>query len=101
MNKLSDASSTSLVTRTIEAVDRAHARAAARLHEVRNELLATVARGIDRAEEVSSTVITRARKTVKRVDKVSADAVNRAQGVVGQVIDRARLARATPAHLAS
>jgi hypothetical protein len=101
MNKLSDTSSTSLATRTIDAVDRAHARAAARLHAVRNELLATIERGIDRAEQVSSSVIKRARTSVKRVDKVSADAVNRAQGVVGHAIEKARLARATPAHVAS
>ena len=101
MNKLSDASSTSLATRTIDAVDRAHARAAARLHEVRNELLATLERGIDRAEKVGSSAIKHARASVKRADKVSADAINRAQGVVGQAIEKARLARTTPAHLAS
>ena len=101
MNKLSDASSTSLVTRTLDAVDRAHARGAARLHEVRNDLLSTLERGIDRAEQVSASVIKRARTSIKRVDKVSADAVNRAQGAVGQAIEKARLARATPAHLAS
>ena len=101
MNKLSDSSSTSLVTRTIDAVDRAHARTAARLHEVRNQVLASLERGIDRAEKVSTTVITRARTSIKRADQVSADAVNRAQGVVGQAIEKARLARATPAHLPS
>jgi len=100
MNKLSESSS-SLVTRTLDVVDRAHARTAARLHEVRNELLSTLERGVDRAEQVSATVIKRARKSIKRVDQVSADAVNRAQGAVGFAIEKARLARATPTHLAS
>ena len=101
MNKVTDSSSTSLVTRTIDAVDRAHARTAARLHEVRNQVLATLERGIDRAEEVGASVITRARTSIKRVDKVSADAVNRAQGVVGHALEKARHARATPANLPS
>jgi hypothetical protein len=101
MNKLSDSSPTSLVTRTIDAVDRAHARTAARLHEVRNEVVATLERGIDRAEQVSSNVVERARKSIKRIDKVSADAVNRTQGVVGHAIEKARHARTTRAHLAS
>lgn len=101
MNKLSDSSSTSLVTRAIDAVDRGHARAAARLHAVRNDLLATLERGIDRAEKVSTTAIERARSSIKRVDKVSADAVNRTQGLVGHAIEKARLARTRPAHLAS
>ena len=99
-HKLSDASSTTLVTRTIDAVDRAHARTAARLHEVRNELLGTIERGIERAEKLGANVIKRARKSVKRVDKVSANVVNRAQGAVGQVIEKARLARSTPEHVA-
>jgi hypothetical protein len=101
MKKLSDSSSTSLVTRTLDTVDRAHARIAARLHEVRNDLLASLERGLDRAEAASASAIKRARKSLRRVDKVSANAVNRAQGVVGQVIEKARLARTTPAHLAS
>lgn len=101
MNKLSDTSSSSLVTRTLDVVDRAHARTAARLHEVRNQVLASLERGLDRAEQIGSSAVTRARKSIKRVDKVSADAVNRAQGAVGHAIERARLGRATPAHLPS
>jgi hypothetical protein len=101
MKKLSDTSSTSLVTRTLDAVDRAHARAATRLHEVRNGVLAAVERGLDRAEKLSATAITRARKSIKRADEVSANAVNRAQGAVGQAIEKARLSRSTPAYLAS
>jgi hypothetical protein len=101
MHKLSDSSSTTPVTRTIDAVDRAHARVAARLHAVRNELLATLERGIDRAEQVGSIAIKRARARIKQLDKVSANAVNRAQGAVGQAIEKARHARTAPAHLAS
>jgi hypothetical protein len=101
MKKLSDSSSTTLVTRTLDAVDRGHARAAARLHEVRNELLATLERSIDRAEKVSAIVINRARKSIKRADELSANAVNRAQGAVGQAIETARLSRSTPSQFAS
>jgi hypothetical protein len=89
------------MTRTIDTIDRAHAHTAAWLHEVRNELLASLERGLERAEVVSSNVIQRARKGIKHVDVVSANAVNRAQGVVGQAIEKARLARATPPHLPS
>lgn len=100
-HKISDASSTSLVTRTIDAVDRAHARTAARLHEIRHGLLDTIENGIDRVEKLGSGVIKRARKSIKRVDKVSANVVNRAQGAVGQAIEKARLGRTTPEHVAS
>lgn len=100
MKKLQDSSSTGLVTRTIDSVDRAHARAAARLHEARNEVLARLERGIDRVEALSTEVVKRARAGIKRADTVSANAVNRAQGVVGQAIERARLAR-SPAQYAS
>jgi len=100
MKKLSDPSSTGLVTRAIDAADRGHARAAARLHEVRNDLLAAVERGIDRLEQANTRLIERARAGMKRADHATADAVNRAQGVVGQALERARQAR-SPLHLAS
>lgn len=101
MKKLSDSASTSLATRAIDAVDRSHARLAARLHDLRNELLESIKRGIVRAEVLSARVIERARESVNRVDHVSADAVNRAQGAVGHAIEKARLARATPIHVVS
>lgn len=97
MTKLTDGSSTSLLTRSLDALDRAHARGAMRLHDLRNDVLASLGRGIDRLEAV----LERARKGLERADTVSADAVNRAQGVVGKAIERARLARSTPAHVAS
>lgn len=96
MKKL-DSSSNSLVTRTLDGVDRAHARIATRLHDARNAVLTTLEHGLDRAEQL----IASARKGIKRADQVSADAVNRAQGVVGQAIERARLARTIPEHVAS
>lgn len=102
MKKLSvdpSSPSTTIATRAIDAVDRTHARIAMRLHDVRNEVLDSVKRGIDRAEAVSARVLQRARAGVDRVDHVSADAVNRAQGAVGHAIERARLARATPANV--
>ena len=101
MKKLSDSAPTSLATRAIDAVDRSHARIALRLHDLRNEVLASCKRGIDRAEAISALVIARARKGVERADHASADAVNRAQGVVGRAIEQARLARATPVHVVS
>ncbi len=100
MNKL-DSSSPSLLTRALDAVDRGHARTAMRLHELRNDLLGALERGIHRLELVGSGAIKRARTGVKRADEVSANVVNRAQGAVGQVIEKARLARTTPEHVAS
>jgi hypothetical protein len=97
MQKLSDSSSTSLVARALDTVDRGHARTAARLHEARNRVVAQLERGLDRAEELSAGLLRRARHGLKRADAASADAVNRAQGVVGQAIERARLARSAPA----
>ncbi|HET9627253.1 MAG TPA: hypothetical protein VFP84_38095 [Kofleriaceae bacterium] len=99
MKKLSDSSSTNLTTRAIDAVDRTHARIAMRLHDIRNDVLDSVKHGIDRAETITTNLFKRARTGVDRVDHVSADAVNRAQGAVGQAIERARLARATPAEV--
>ena len=93
--------SPTLVTRTLDAVDRAHARAATILHNARNDLRATVERGLDRAEQLTTTAFERARQRVKRADVVSADVVNRAQGVVGHAIEKARVARAKPEHLPS
>jgi hypothetical protein len=101
MKKLSadpSSPSTSLITRTLDVVDRSHARLAMRLHDVRNDVLDSVKRGIERAEAISAQLIARARAGVDRADHVSADAVNRAQGAVGRAIERARVARATPAH---
>lgn len=101
MKKLSDSAPTSLAMRTIDAVDRAHAHLAMRLHDVRNQALDSVKRGIDRAEVLSARVIERARDGLSRFDHRSADAINRAQGAVGHAIEKARLARATPVHVVS
>ncbi|HEY0192475.1 MAG TPA: hypothetical protein VGC42_15250 [Kofleriaceae bacterium] len=102
MKKLSsDASSTTLVTRAIDAVDRAHAGAAVKIHDVRSQLVVRLEHALDRAEQLSASAIKRARAGLKRADHVSADAVNRAQGVVGHAIENVRVARTTPAFLAS
>ncbi len=69
------------------------------LHGARNELRSRFEHGLDRLEQLTSTTIDRARKSVQRVDVASADVVNRAQGVVGQAIEKARLARTKPEHL--
>ncbi|MEJ7596654.1 MAG: hypothetical protein WKG01_01990 [Kofleriaceae bacterium] len=85
---------TTLTMRAIDAVDRAHARAASAIHAVRSDLIATLERRLERAEQLASTAIDRARKGVKRADVASADAVNRTQGVVGRALDKARASRA-------
>lgn len=94
-HQLSDSHSTSLVTRTLDAVDRTHARAATRLHGLRNDLRGALERGLDKVEEVVASM----RDALGRADARSADAVNRAQGAVGQAIERLRHARATPEHV--
>lgn len=81
---------TTLVVRTLDAADRAHARAATRIHDVRNGIRATSLRGIERVEQLVTTAIARAKDAISRVDAAGADAVNRAQGVVGTAIERAR-----------
>lgn len=81
---------TTLVVRTIDAADRAHARAATRIHEVRNGLRSSALRGLDRVEHVVVATISRARDLITRADASGADAVNRAQGVVGSAIEHAR-----------
>jgi len=90
-----------VLTRALDAVDRAHARAATVLHDVRNELLTRSAHAIDRVEQLTTTACERARVGIERADVVSADVVNRAQGVVGQAIEKARTSRSEQAHVVS
>ena len=81
---------TTLVVRTLDAADRAHARAATRIHDVRNGIRSTSLRGLERVEQLVTNAIARAREAITRVDAAGADTINRAQGVVGTVIERAR-----------
>lgn len=90
-----------LVTRALDAVDRAHARAATILHNVRNDLLHRLADRIEHAELVANSAFERARNGVHKVDTVSADVVNRAQGVVGHAIEKARVIRSNRLHVVS
>lgn len=94
-HQISDSHPTSLVTRTLDAVDRTHAAAAMRVHGLRNTVRGALERGLDKAEEVIATL----RDGLKRADEKSADAVNRAQGAVGQAIERLRHSRTSPDHL--
>ena len=89
------ASSNSLAMRAIDAVDRAHARAATKIHNVRCDVIASLERRLERAEELAVSAIERARHGVKRVDVASADVVNRTQGVVGRALEKARQSRAS------
>ena len=81
---------TTLVVRTIDAVDRAHARAATRIHDVRNGIRSTSLRGLERVEQLVTSTVARARDAITRVDAAGADAINRAQGLVGTALERAR-----------
>lgn len=102
VHKLADVHSNGgILTRTIDAIDRAHARTATHLHDRRSSLVSKLEAAIDRAEEIMTSMFERARKSIQKVDVVSADAVNRTQGLVGQALERARLARSKPGHLAS
>src|SRR5689334_12364680 len=100
-HKLSDGHAHGLMTRTLDAVDRAHARTATRLHDGRNAVIARLERAVDKVEEVVTGIVERARKGIQRLDTVGADLVNRSQGAVGQAIERARLARTSRDHVAS
>ncbi len=101
MNTKIESKSITVLTRALDAVDRAHAKAATVLHQVRNDLLQRLANSIERAELKTTTVFERARNGVHKVDTVSADVVNRAQGVVGQAIEKARVARSHRIHVVS
>lgn len=90
-----------MVTRTLDVADRAHARAAMMLHNARNDLRTTLERGIERVEQLATTACQRARARVQRADHASADAVNRAQGAVGSAIERARQVRSRREHHAA
>ncbi len=101
MNISSESKSITVLTRALDAVDRAHAKAATVLHDVRNDLLQRLANSIERAELVTTSAFERARNGVHKVDIVSADVVNKAQGVVGQAIEKARIARSHRLHVVS
>lgn len=90
-----------VLTRALDAIDRAHAKAAKVLHDVRNDLLQRLANRIERAELVTTSAFERARNGVHKVDTVSADVVNRAQGVVGHAIEKARVLRSNRLHVVS
>src|SRR3954463_16393314 len=98
-HKLSDGHAHGLVTRTLDAVDRAHARTATRLHDGRNALIGRLERTVDRVEGLVTQALEGARKGIQRLDTIGADLVNRSQGAVGQAIERARLARTNPEHV--
>lgn len=90
-----------VLTRALDAIDRAHAKAATVLHNVRNDLLHRLADRIERAERLTTSAFERARNGVHKVDTVSADVVNRAQGVVGHAIEKARVVRSNRPHVVS
>lgn len=101
MNTSSESKSITVLTRALDAVDRAHAKAATVLHDIRNQLLQRLANSIERAELRTTAAFERARNGIHKVDTVSADVVNRAQGVVGQAIEKARIARSHRLHVVS
>lgn len=93
IHHLSPPARPTVVTRTLDVVDRGHARAAMKLHDVRNDLRATLEKGLDKVEQLVTGAVQRARDGLKVADARSADAVNRAQGLVGTAIERARHVR--------
>ena len=94
-------SSNSPLTRVLDAVDRGHARAADRVHTVRNAVRDTLEHGLDRIEKVTHSAIVGARARLKRADSVAADGIIRAQGAIGSALEKARHARTLPDHVAS
>ena len=101
MSTSTDSKSITILTRALDAVDRAHAKAATVLHNARNDVLQRLSNSIERAELLTTSAFERARNGVHKADTVSADAVNRAQGVVGQAIEKARVARSQRLHVVS
>ena len=97
----SHSTKTPITLRAIDAVDRTHARAATRLHDVRNDVRGTLERVLDRAEELALAAFSRIRNSVKKADAMSADAVNRAQGAVNRALDMARESGAKRSQLPS
>ena len=85
------------LTRVIDSIDRGHARAADRLHTLRNNVRQLVERGLDRVEESIQTL----RGRLDVVDKKAADRIIWAQGLAGGALERLRHARSTPAHVTS
>jgi hypothetical protein len=77
------------LTRALDSIDRGHAKAADRLHTIRNDVRAALERGLDRLEARIQTL----RGQLARVDQRTADGIIRVQGVAGGAIEKLRHAR--------
>lgn len=83
------------LTRVLDSIDRGHARAADRLHTLRNTVRAALDRGLDRLEGSIQSLRTR----LAVVDQSAADGIIRAQGLAGAGLEKLRHARS--AHMTS
>ena len=85
------------LTRILDSIDRGHARAADRLHTVRNHVRERLDGALDRLEAAVGSL----RGRLDRVDKSAADGIIRAQGLAGSALERIRHARTTPDQVTS
>ncbi len=94
--QLDDPEPTTL-TRVLDSIDRGHARAADRMHTLRNVVRARLDRGLDLLEGAISGL----RVRLDRADKGAADGIIKAQGVASTALEKLRHARSLPDHVTS
>lgn len=85
------------LTRVLDSVDRGHARAADRMHTLRNTIRARLDRGLDLLEGAIGAL----RARLDRADKGAADGIIKAQGVAWTALEKLRHARSLPDHVTS
>lgn len=93
---LNDPKPTTL-TRVLDSVDRGHARAADRLHTLRNSVRERLDHGLDLLEGAIGGL----RVRLDRADKGAADGIIKAQGVASSALEKLRHARSLPDHVTS
>jgi hypothetical protein len=85
------------LTRVLDSVDRGHARAADRLHTLRNSVRERLDHGLDLLEGAIGGL----RVRLDRADKGAADGIIKAQGVASSALEKLRHARSLPDHVTS
>ncbi len=85
------------LTRVLDSVDRGHARAADRMHTLRNTIRARLGRGLDLLEGAIGAL----RVRLDRADKGAADGIIKAQGVASTALEKLRHSRSLPDHVTS
>ncbi len=94
--QLNDPKPTTL-TRVLDSIDRGHARAADRMHTVRNSVRARLDHGLD----VLEGAIGGLRVRLDRADQGAADGIIKAQGVASSALEKLRHARSLPEQVTS